>query len=43
MVQEKDFDMFAHIKKAFKVITPQLVQACEKRSVSILKAFNIND
>ena len=37
LVQEKEFDMFAHIKKAFKVITPQLVQACEKRSLSMLK------
>ena len=43
LVQEKEFDMFANIKKAFQVITPQLVQACEKRSVSILKAFTINE
>jgi len=37
LVQEKEFDMFAHIKKAFKVITPQLVQACANRSESMLK------
>ena len=39
MVREKDFDMFAAIRRAFKVITPQLVQACAKRSENMLKAF----
>lgn len=26
---ERDFDMYANIKKAFKVITPGLVARCE--------------
>jgi transposase len=28
LVQEKEFDMVGNIKKAFKVITPELVKAC---------------
>jgi hypothetical protein len=39
---EKEFDMVAHIKKAFKVITPQLVAKCEKQSLYLLKNFKVN-
>jgi hypothetical protein len=39
---EKEFDMIAHIKKAFKVITPQLVAKCEKQSLYLLKNFKVN-
>ena len=37
LVQEKEFDMIANIKKAFKVITPQLAQACAESSERMLK------
>ena len=36
---DKEFDMYAQIKKAFKVITPQLVANCERHSLNLLKNF----
>ena len=37
LAREKEFDMIANIKKAFKVITPRLVERCAARSLALLK------
>ena len=37
LAREKEFDMYASIRKAFKVITPHLVERCAARSLALLK------
>jgi len=37
LAREKEFDMYASIKKAFKVVTPRLVERCAARSLALLK------
>jgi hypothetical protein len=38
IANEEEFDMEKNIKKAFKVITPELVANCARRSLALLKA-----
>ena len=38
IANDQEFDMEKNIKKAFKVITPNLVANCSRRSLSLLKA-----
>ena len=37
IANEEDHDMEKNIKKAFKVITPELVTNCAKRSLALLR------
>ena len=37
LANDEDFDMEKNIKKAFKVITPELVANCAKRSTALLR------
>ena len=37
LANEEEFDMEKNIKKAFKVITPELVANCAKRSLALLR------
>ena len=38
IANDLDFDMEKNIKKAFKVITPELVTNCARRSLALLRA-----
>ena len=37
LARGKEFDMYVNIRKAFKVVTPHLVERCAARSLALLK------